>query len=75
MRDVVIVSAARTPIGSFGGTLKDTKAVTLGGIACKGAIERAGIDPAIIDEVLIGNVRFRSPGHRSGSFHHPCRRR
>lgn len=56
MRDVVIVSAARTPIGSFGGTLKDTKAVTLGGIACKGAIERAGIDPAIIDEVLIGNV-------------------
>ena len=56
MRDVVIVSAARTPIGSFGGTLKDTKAVTLGGIACKSAIERAGIDPAIIDEVLIGNV-------------------
>lgn len=56
MRDVVIVSAARTPIGSFGGTLKDTKAVTLGGIACKGAIERAGIDPAIIDEVLMGNV-------------------
>ena len=56
MRDVVIVSAARTPIGSFGGTLKDTKAVTLGGIACKGAIERAGIDPAIIDEVLLGNV-------------------
>jgi acetyl-CoA C-acetyltransferase len=56
MRDVVIVSAARTPIGSFGGTLKDTKAVTLGAVAAKGAIERAGIDPAIIDEVILGNV-------------------
>ncbi len=56
MREAVIVSAARTPIGSFGGTLKDTRAVTLGGIACKGAIDRAGIDPAMIDEVIIGNV-------------------
>jgi acetyl-CoA C-acetyltransferase len=56
MRDVVIVSAARTPIGNFGGTLKDTKAVKLGEVAVRGAIERAGIDPAIIDEVILGNV-------------------
>lgn len=56
MREVVIVSAVRTPIGSFGGTLKGTKAVTLGAIAVKEAIKRAGIDPTIIDEVLFGNV-------------------
>jgi len=56
MREVVIVSAARTPIGSFGGVLKGTKAVTLGAVAVKEAIKRAGIDPAIIDEVVFGNV-------------------
>ena len=56
MREVVIVSAVRTPIGSFGGTLKDTPARTLGAIAVKAAIERAGIDPATIDEVVFGNV-------------------
>jgi acetyl-CoA C-acetyltransferase len=56
MREVVIVSAVRTPIGSFGGTLKDTSARTLGAIAVKAAIEKAGIDPATIDEVLMGNV-------------------
>lgn len=56
MREVVIVSAARTPIGSFGGALKDLTAVDLGAIAVKEAIKRAGIDPAIIDEVILGNV-------------------
>ena len=56
MREVVIVSAARTPIGSFGGALKDLSAVDLGSIAAKEAIKRAGIDPAIIDEVILGNV-------------------
>lgn len=56
MREVVIVSAARTPIGSFAGTLKDMTAVTLGAVAAKEAIKRAGIDPAIIDEVILGNV-------------------
>lgn len=56
MREVVIVSAARTPIGSFGGTIKDVSAVTLGTVAAKEAIKRAGIDPAIIDEVILGNV-------------------
>ncbi len=56
MREVVIVSAARTPIGSFGGALKDLSAVQLGAVAAKEAIKRAGIDPAIIDEVILGNV-------------------
>lgn len=56
MREVVIVSAVRTPIGSFGGTLKNFSAVELGSIAAKEAIKRANIDPKIIDEVIIGNV-------------------
>jgi acetyl-CoA C-acetyltransferase len=56
MREVVIVSAVRTPIGSFGGALKGTKATTLGIVAVKEAIKRAGIDSEIIDEVIFGNV-------------------
>lgn len=56
MREVVIVSAVRTPIGSLGGSLKDISSVELGTVAAKEAIKRANIDPKIIDEVLIGNV-------------------
>ena len=56
MREVVIVSAARTPIGAFGGTLKDIPTRTLGAIAVKGAIERAGIKPEMVDEVIMGCV-------------------
>lgn len=56
MKDVVIASAVRTPIGSFGGSLKNTSARTLGAIAIKEAIKRAGIDPATIDEVVYGCV-------------------
>ncbi|CAN5724374.1 acetyl-CoA C-acetyltransferase [soil metagenome] len=53
---VYLVSAARTPIGKFGGSLADVPATTLGGIAIGAAVERAGIDPASIDEVLMGQV-------------------
>lgn len=56
MRDVVIVSAVRTAIGSLGGGLKNVSAVTLGAVAAKEAIKRAGIEPGLIDEVIIGNV-------------------
>lgn len=56
MREVVIVSAARTPIGSFGGALSKVQAVELGVIAAKEAIKRAGISPEIIDEAYIGNI-------------------
>lgn len=56
MRKVVIASAARTAIGSFGGVFKSVSAVELGIIAAKSAIERAGISPEIIDESYIGNV-------------------
>ncbi|MCL2753072.1 MAG: acetyl-CoA C-acetyltransferase [Defluviitaleaceae bacterium] len=56
MRDVVIVSAVRTPIGSFGGVFKDVSAVELGVVASRAAIERAKIAPELIEEVIFGNV-------------------
>ena len=56
MREVVIVSAARTPIGSFGGSLKGVPTRKLGAIAIKGAVERAGIKPEMVDEVIMGAV-------------------
>lgn len=56
MREVVIVGAARTPVGAFGGALSSVSAVDLGVIAAKEAINRAGIKPELIDEVLVGNI-------------------
>ena len=56
MEEVGIVSAARTPIGSFGGSLKGVSARTLGAIAIKAAVERAGIKPEMVDEVIMGCV-------------------
>ncbi|QIB28040.1 acetyl-CoA C-acetyltransferase [Caloranaerobacter azorensis] len=56
MREVVIVGAARTPIGSFGGSLSKLSAVDLGVAAAKEAIKRAGIKEEMIDEVIVGNV-------------------
>lgn len=56
MNDVVIVSAVRTPIGSFLGSLSAVEATKLGSIAIKGALEKAGIKPEMVDEVLMGNV-------------------
>lgn len=55
-REPVIVGAARTAIGKFGGTLSPVPAVELGGAAIGAAVERAGIDPARVDEVIMGNV-------------------
>ncbi|SDI44026.1 acetyl-CoA C-acetyltransferase [Desulfosporosinus hippei] len=56
MRDVVIVSAVRTPVGSFSGALGQIPAAELGAIAIKEAITRAGITPDQVDEVILGNV-------------------
>ena len=56
MREVVIASAARTPIGSFGGTLKNTTAVTLGKTVVEEAVKRAGIKPEQVDELVFGCV-------------------
>jgi len=56
MSKVVIVSAARTPVGSFNGTLASLPAHALGVVAIKAAIERAGVEAADIDEVILGQV-------------------
>jgi acetyl-CoA C-acetyltransferase len=56
MRETVIVSAVRTPTGKFLGVLKDFRAPDLGALAVREAVRRAGIDPALVDECLMGNV-------------------
>ncbi|NJO92564.1 MAG: acetyl-CoA C-acyltransferase [Chloroflexia bacterium] len=56
MKEVYIISAVRTPIGSFGGALSEVAATELGKFAIKGAIEKSGISPENVDEVFMGNV-------------------
>lgn len=55
-REVVISSPVRTAIGAFNGSLKDTPAAELGGIAVRAAMERSGLDPALVESVVMGNV-------------------
>lgn len=66
MKEVVIVSAARTAIGSFGGGLAGLSAIDLGIIAAQEAIKRAGIDPAEISESIIGNILSAGLGQNPG---------
>jgi acetyl-CoA C-acetyltransferase len=56
LREVVIVGAARTPVGSFLGSLSAVTATRLGATAIRAALQRAGVDPASVDEVVMGNV-------------------
>jgi len=56
VKDIVIISGVRTPIGKFQGTLKSFPATQLGAMTVKAAVERAGLDPKQIDEVIMGNV-------------------
>jgi acetyl-CoA C-acetyltransferase len=56
MQEVYILSAVRTPIGSFGGSLKDLSATQLGAVAIKAALEKAGVDGALVNDVLMGSV-------------------
>ena len=56
MKEVVIVSAARTPMGGFGGALSNLTAPRIGAVAISGALEKAGISPDQVDEVYMGNV-------------------
>lgn len=60
--DVVILSAARTPIGSFMGALSNTPAPRLGAVAIKAALERAKLDPTKVDQVIMGNVLSAGSG-------------
>ena len=65
--DVVIVGAARTPIGRYGGALRNVHPAELGAVAARAALERAGLPPDAIDEVLIGH------GRQAGSGPNPAR--
>src|SRR5215469_3552021 len=56
MKDIVIISAVRTPIGKFQGNLKSFTATQLGALAVQAVVQRAGLEPALIDEVIMGNV-------------------
>src|SRR5215207_204847 len=56
MRDAVIISAVRTPTGKFLGGLKDFSATELGALVVREAVARAGFDPAIVEECIMGNV-------------------
>lgn len=62
MKEVVIVSAARTPVGSFLGALANIPAPRLGAIAIKGALEKAKLDPKLVDQVIMGNVLTAGEG-------------
>jgi acetyl-CoA C-acetyltransferase len=62
MKDVVIASIVRTPVGTFGGALKDVTAVELGVVAVKEAIKRAGITPGQVENVILGNVLQAAQG-------------
>jgi acetyl-CoA C-acetyltransferase len=62
MKDVVIVSAARTPIGAFQGSLSEVSAPKLGSIVIQEAIKRAGIEKSVVDEVIMGNVLTAGEG-------------
>ncbi|MDP6421906.1 MAG: acetyl-CoA C-acetyltransferase [SAR202 cluster bacterium] len=56
MHDAVVVSGARTPVGRFGGSFKDVSAPDLGAVAIKAALERAGVSPDMVGEVVLGNA-------------------
>ena len=60
--DIVIVGAARTPVGSFNGAFANTPAHELGAIAIKAALERAKVDPADVDEVILGQILTAGEG-------------
>ena len=57
MKDVYIVAACRTAVGKMGGTLKDMEADELLSIVMKDVVERAGIDPAELDQVIVGQAK------------------
>jgi acetyl-CoA C-acetyltransferase len=66
VREVVILSATRTPIGKFGGAFRDVHPAELGAVAVRAAIARARVDPTIVDEVVIGHGRQAGSGPNPG---------
>src|SRR5690606_10961193 len=61
MEEILIVEGARTPFGSYGGSLKDVSAMDLAIVASKGAMERAQVQPEQVDNVVFGNVIHTAP--------------
>jgi acetyl-CoA C-acetyltransferase len=72
MNEVYIISAVRTPMGSFGGSLKSLSATQLGAIAIKGALQKAGVEPSQVQDVLMGCVLQanlgQAPGRQAAKF-------
>ena len=66
MNDIVIASAARTPVGSFNGALSSLPAHELATVALKSAFERAGVSPADVDELILGQILAAGEGHEPG---------
>ena len=62
MQDVYILSAVRTPIGKFGGSLSTMTAADMGVVAAQAAMQRAGIDPKQVEETIFGNARQAGGG-------------
>ena len=60
--EVVIVGAARTPIGRYGGAFRSIHPAELGAVAVRAALERSGVDPGLVDEVLVGHARQAGSG-------------
>ncbi|MBV8675210.1 MAG: acetyl-CoA C-acyltransferase, partial [Acidobacteriaceae bacterium] len=56
LEEIVIVSAVRTPVGKFQGAFSDLSATQLGAVVVREAVKRAGIEPALVDECIMGNV-------------------
>jgi acetyl-CoA acetyltransferase len=69
LREVVIIDGARTPFGEFCGALQDIKAIDLGAIAARGAIERSNVKPEYVDQVIFGNVLHTSSDAIYGARH------
>jgi acetyl-CoA acetyltransferase family protein len=68
-KDILILGGARTPMGEYGGALKDLSAIELGAIAAKAAIERTGVEPGMIDHTVIGNALQTSGDAIYGARH------
>ncbi len=62
LNDIVAISACRTPMGSFGGTLRNMNAYDIGAVAVKAAVERAGITPEMVEDVILGSCRQAGNG-------------
>ena len=56
MKEVVIVGPVRTPVGAHGGALRSKRAQDLAAIVFRAVLERTGLDPAVLDEVILGNI-------------------